>query len=580
MKTNIKKVEKLIRTKVNTSICCSEYRNSILLEGSVENWDEVIRCGKLATKQGYKGVINKIEAENFKKETVKHCGIQDNKLQDKTVDVLIIGGGIIGTSIARELSKWDLQILLIEKEEDLAMHSSSRNDGMIHPGIEAPIGSKKSIFNVRGNELYTKVAKELGVHIERCGSTVLFDKEVLKLAKPYLIYRAKKTGVKGVSLLNKEEVLRYEPNITTNFVGAVHFSTTGIVSPYKLTFAFGENAAANGVEFSFNTEALAIARDSKEIFSVLTNRGMIYPKVVINAAGVYSDVIAEMAGDSFFSIHPRKGQTLILDRKKGKFLNGVTAKPLLKVVKGNTKGGGLVKTIDGNILVGPDAYEQPYREDYSTDIENLNRLIDRHFPIIDKLNRNDIITYYSGIRAATYEEDFIIEKSDYVENLVHAAGIQSPGLASAPAIALEIERIVCEILRKKISLKEKLNWNPYRKEIPEIRNLDFKDRTEIIKRNPFYGEILCRCEEISKGEIIDALNGPLPANTLDGIKRRVRPGMGRCQGGFCTPAIMKLLSEYDNKELLEITKKGEGSNILKEEVQSFYNEGEIKDGGI
>lgn len=575
MERSIKKIEKNLKDQIGKEITCTEYHSSIVLEGEVDTWDEVYRSGKLAAKRGYKGVVNKISVKNLEVPSMKISKINDDKLQGKKVDVLIIGGGVIGTSIARELSKWDISILLVEKENDLAMHSSSRNDGMIHPGIEAPIGSKKSIFNVKGNELYTKVARELNVPFKRCGSIVLYDKKILNVAKPYLYYRAKKTGVKGVELLSREEVLKREPNISDNIVGGVHFPTVGVLSPYKLTYAFGENAAQNGVEFSFDTAVLSIEKTEDSINFVRTNRGIIYPKVVINAAGVYSDKIAEMAGDEFFTIHPRKGQSLILDKKKGYLLNGVTAKPLLTLVSGNTKGGGIVKTIDGNILVGPDAYEQPYREDYSTDVDHLNAVIKRHFSLINKLSKSDIITYFSGIRAATYEEDFIIEKSEYVKNLVYAAGIQSPGLASAPAIAMEIEKITCDILKEMKDLRRKEKWNPIRKGIPEIRKMNFEERAKLIKLRPDYGQIICRCEEISKGEIIDAINSPIPATTVDAIKRRVRPGMGRCQGGFCTPNVIKIIQQVTGDKYTSITKKGMDSNMLIEEVQkSYMKEGE------
>lgn len=565
------KVQRLIQKEVNKEIYCREWNSSVILDGQVDSWDMVIKAGKLATKRGYKGVVNRIELKGLNIPLIKAPNVRDLSLNGKKPEVVIIGGGVIGCAIARELSKWDISILLLEKEADLAMHTSSRNDGMIHPGIEAPVGSKKSIFNVRGNELYSKITKELGVPFNRCGSTVLFDRGFIRLAKPYLMSRANKTGVKDVTVLNKIEVGKLEPNITDDIVGAVHFGTTGILSPYRMTYAFAENAAMNGVEFSLNTLVESLIMNENEIIGVNTNRGVVYPKAIINAAGVFADKIANMAGDQFFTIHPRKGETLILDRKKGALINGVVAKPSLNLTKGNTKGGGIIKTIDGNILVGPDAYEQPFREDYSTNSTNIENILKKHLPVVPKLSRGDVITYYAGIRAATYEEDFIIERSERIDNLIYAAGIQSPGLASAPAIAEEIEKITCGVLGEKIELKKKVYWNPIRKGIPEIRNMSFEERAKLIKEKPEYGEIICRCEEISKGEIRDALTSSIKVDTVDAIKRRVKAGAGRCQGGFCLPQVLKIINEESGKSFDKITKKGKDSNILIEKVQSKYN---------
>jgi len=570
MSKNLKGIEREIKKSLGKEIYCSEWHSSIVLEGEVKQWSEVILAGKLAANKGYKGVINKIKVKGLELPQIKRPLIKDKALEGKMVDVLIIGGGIIGSSIARELSKWDTSILLIDKEEDLAMHTSSRNDGMVHPGIEAKPGSKRAVFNVRGNELYSKVTEELDVHFERCGSNWLFDKRWVKAAKPFIMARARKSGVKGISFLSKEEMKKLEPNIIDDFQFAIHFETTGILSPYKMTIAYGENAVENGAEVSLNTIVMSMEKEKDKIISVTTNRGKIYPKTVINAAGVFADEIANMAGDQFFTIHPRKGHIIFLDKKKGQLINSVIAKPPINLVKGNTKGGGIVKTIDGNVLIGPDAYEQPFKEDYSTSRENIDAILRRHLPLVSKFSPADVITYCAGNRAATYEEDFIIERSEYVNNLIHAAGIQSPGLASAPAIAEEVEKITCKVLSEGIQVKRKENWNPRRKSIPDLSKMTLEERSKLIKKNPDYGIIICRCEEVSKGEIEDALRSPIPVSTVDGIKRRVRAGMGRCQGGFCMPLVMDVIAKETGKDMKTITKKGRFSNILNSEVQEEY----------
>lgn len=567
LSNSLHRLENEIRSRISSELCLSEWHSSVVLEGMVSSWEQLYNAGKMCTNQGYKGVVNKIKVKDLEIPNMRKPKLSDNKLQGKKIDVLIIGGGIIGCAIARELSKWNLSILLVDKEDDLAMHASSRNDGMIHPGIEPKPGSKRAIFNVKGNEMYTRISKELDVKVVRCGSSLLYDNKWLSLAKPFLNMRAKKMGVKGVTFLSKEEVLKREPNIAVPVAGAVHFDTTGITSPYKMTIAYAENAVENGAEVSLNTVVLSINKENGRIISVETNRGTVYPKLVINAAGVFADKIADMAGDQFFSIHPRKGEIIFLDKKKGSLINGVVAKPSLTLAKGNTKGGGIVKTVDGNVLVGPDAYEQPFTEDFTTNMNNIDALMKKHLPLINGFSPADVITYCAGIRAATYEEDFIIEKSEYVENLVYAAGIQSPGFASAPAIAEEIERIACKALSEVMEVKPREKWNPKRKGIFDLGSMDKEARSRLIKEKPSYGEIVCRCEGISKGEIIDAINSPIPTYSVDGIKRRVRAGMGRCQGGFCLPTVMNIISEETGLPMTEITKKGNNSYIAIEETK-------------
>lgn len=573
MSKRLHALESRVRKNISPDVSLREYHSSIVLEGTVSTWDQLYNAGKMCANQGYKGVVNKLQVSDLVIPDIKKPRLADTFLQDKRVDVLVIGGGIIGCAIARELSKWQLSILLVDKEDDVAMHASSRNDGMIHPGIEPKAGSKKAIFNVRGNDMYTRVAQELDVKVIRCGSSVIFDQNLLRLIKPLLTIRAQKMGVKGASLLSREELLKKEPHIGVPVAGALHFASTGITSPYKMTVAYAENAVQNGVQISLNTIVMSMRKEHDRIISVDTNRGTVYPRLVINAAGVFADIIADMAGDQFFSIHPRKGELLFLDKKKGELLNGVIGRMNLNLDKSHTKGGGVVKTVDGNVLVGPDAYEQPYREDFSTNMTHLDALMKKHLPLIKGFGPADVITYCAGIRASTYEEDFIIERSDHVSNLVHAAGIQSPGFASAPAIAEEIERITCQALSEVMEVKPNEKWDPIRKGIPDLNGMDLESRSKIIKENPHYGEIVCRCEGISKGEIIDAVHSPLPALSADAVKRRVRAGMGRCQGGFCLPAVMNIISEETGMPMTAITKKGNGSHIVVEETKQCSRPG-------
>jgi glycerol-3-phosphate dehydrogenase len=351
-------------------------------------------------------------------------------------------------------------------------------------------------------------------------------------------------------------------------VGGVTAPTTGVCPPYEMTTALAENAIMNGLKLSLETAVISIMESDNKITKVITNRGTVYPKVVINAAGLFADEIAAMVNDQFFTIHPRKGEIVLLDKNKGDLLNTIVSQVSAKLLKSDTKGGALVKTAEGNILVGPTAFEQPYKEDYSTDYANVNTLLEVKLPIIKGIEKGDVITYLAGTRAATYKEDFIIEKSKKIKNLIYAAGIQSPGYASSPAIAEEIERITIQLLKEERDINKKKNFVSKRKGIPNLKLLSKQERRELISKRSDYGHIVCRCEEISKGEIIDAIHATIPALTLDAIKRRTRAGMGRCQGGFCTPLIAQIMVEETGKNMLELTKKGDGSNLVSKFTKS------------
>jgi len=333
-----------------------------------------------------------------------------------------------------------------------------------------------------------------------------------------------------------------------------------------MTLAFAENAIQNGVEFSFQTFVESMELNQQKIVSVQTNRGRIFPRVVVNAAGLWADYIAELANDRFFTIHPRKGEMAIIDRKKQNLVKLTVSMPHITQAKSVTKGGGLIPTVHGNLLLGPTAKEVPFKEDYSTDEDSLNELIKRHAKLVEGLGLKDVITYFAGTRAATYKEDFIVEKSEKVKNLVHAAGIQSPGLTSAPAIAQDIAKMCIEILSNEIKVLPNTEFIPARKSEPLFKDLPLEEKQKLIKKEPDYGVVVCRCEEVTKAEIIKAVNSPLPATTLDGIKWRTRCGMGRCQGGFCTPYVLQTLQQ--KIDVLNLTKKGGSSYIVVSKTRS------------
>jgi len=577
MDKTLGKLKNKLAKKGFTGIECTEWRRSVRLEGELGDWADIVKAGRAAAKFGYKGVVNDIRLKGFVPPEIKAPAISDGSLEGVSPDVLIIGGGVIGCSIARELSKYKLDILLVEKEDDVAMHASSRNDGMIHPGIASHPGTLRGEMNVRGNCLYTALCEELGVPFERYGNLILYSDRLFGLLSgPVLKRRQKLMGIPG-SKISLNRLREIEPNITDEAKGAFEYPSSGVLSPYKLTVALAENAAENGVRISLNTIVRSMKTEDGRITSVATNRGEIRPKSVVNAAGVFSDIIAGMADDRFFTIHPRKGECAILDKKKGELVTRSMGLVGLKQAFADTKGGGVMRTIDGNVLVGPDAYEQPFREDFSTNRENIDAVLTKHLPLIKGFQKGDAITYFSGIRASNYEEEFVIEKSEHIANLIHAAAIQSPGLVAAPAIAEKISGITRQVLEREMLVVPNERFNPRRRQTPVMAKLTLEERREVIRGNPDYGIVVCRCEGISRGEIIDTVNSPVPAMTIDAVKRRIRPGMGRCQGGFCSPLVLQIICEQKGIKPSEVTKNGGDSYVLTGDIPGVYEHREEKE---
>lgn len=566
------RVEKAIQNKGIPGIECSPWRESIRLSGEADDYRLIFKAGKTAAKFGYKGVVNDIYLRGPGEPCMTKPAARDDSLHNLRPDVLIIGGGIIGCAIAREMSRYRLSVILIEKEPDVAMHASSRNDGMIHPGIGSKPGTLRASYNVRGNAMYTQLARELGVEFTRIGNLIMYENPALLIPMSLLFaYRKSKLHIEGKHL-NKKELYRLEPYLRDGIAGGYFFPSSGILSPYKLTVALAENAVENGVRFCLDTAAEKMEMKGGKITGVATNRGTLRPRVIVNAAGVYSDTVAGMANDRFFSIHPRKGELVILDKKKGGMVHTSMAVATAGLARSDTKGGGIMPTIDGNVLVGPDAYEQPFREDFSTDSGRIGAIMEKHMTLIKGYDSGDVIAYFAGIRAATYEEDFIIEKSRYAANLVHAAGIQSPGLAAAPAIAQDIARMAAEILNKEAPVLPNDTFDPVRRKRPDLSKMTLEEKQAAIRANPDYGIVVCRCEGVSRGEVLDAIRSPLPALSLDAVKRRVRPGMGRCQGGFCSPQILRLIAQETGFKNTAVTKCGGDSRILLGETKGESNE--------
>jgi len=530
------------------------------LVGEAKSWDDAVQAGLICAKKGSDiHVVSDVTVKGLEIPPMRVPELRDNALEGLRPDVMIIGAGVTGCAIARELSRLKLNVLLTDKEYDVATHASSRNDGMVHPGIDILPGLLKKKLNTRGNRMYTRLCRELNVPFDRCGQYLCFRQKsvlpLLYLTKPYWLL----SGAGSTEVLTKKALKKRETDVSDEAACALYFKSAGSVCPYGLTVALAENAVENGVRLSLDTAVLDMAVEKGEIRSVNTNRGTVYPGLVINAAGVFAEDVAKMAQDRFFSIHPRRGTNAILDKKARRHIVSIYSLMGTQSKSAHTKGGGVVGTVDGNVLVGPDAVETPEKENFATDAESILKTFEKQRHAAPWLTQGDIITYFTGIRAATYEEDFIVEKGRAVRNIIHAAGIQSPGLTAAPAVGEMVAGMVRDYFPK---AEKNPSFDPNRKPIVRMAELSFEERAKYIEQNPDYGEIVCRCEEISRGEIIDALRRPVPCSTVDGVKRRCRPGMGRCQGGFCSPLVVKIISETLGIPESEVRKGSEGSRLL------------------
>jgi glycerol-3-phosphate dehydrogenase len=527
----------------------------VVLKGKCKSYSQVLECGRLAARLHSDGVVNDLYVEGLESKPMYISSIKDEELEAKSFDVCIIGAGVVGCAIAREMSRYKLSTIVVEKEYDVGLRASSRNDGMIHPGIDLRPGQRKTYYNARGNRLYDQLSKDLGFDFVRNGSYVVFDKAWNWLLLPAFIFRRIFNPIDGIRFYSRKKLAKLQGSVASWQKGAMYLPSSGIVCPYQVTISLAENAYSNGVRFSLDTAVLGMQSKDGEITSISTNRGTFKACVVINAAGVYSDIIAQMAGDRFFTIHPRKGTEAILDKEAGYLTSSVVAKIPLGDVKNHTKGGGLVRTIDGNLLVGPSAEETIEREDDSTSPSIIASLFEKHSRTVPALTQRLDITYFSGTRASTYEEDFIVRKGRRVSNIVHAAGIQSPGLTASPAIAIDVCRLALEILRAQgINARPNDSFNPKNPQRIRPSRLDDEQRDALIQKDPAYGRIVCRCEEISEGEIRDALTRPLSVMNMDSVKRRCRVTMGRCQGGFCTPAAAQLISKQAGIPMSKVRK--------------------------
>lgn len=474
-------------------------------------------------------------------------------MKELNYDAAIIGGGVTGCAIARELSRYDMSICVIEREEDVCSGTSKANSAIVHAGYDAVPGSNKAIFNVEGNRIMEELSKELDFPFKRNGSFVLCFSEDDRPALNALYEKGVKNGVPGLSILSGDEVRAMEPNVTDEVVAALYAPTGGIVCPFGLTIALAENACDNGVEFLFNTEVREI-RKGENGYDLETEDQIIHATYVINAAGVYADVFHNMVSEEKIHITPRKGDYCLLDKEAGTHV----AHTIFQLPGKMGKGVLVAPTVHGNLLVGPTATDVNDREYTRTTAKELSEIMEKAAWSVKNVPFRQVITSFSGLRAHEDRDDFIIGEAPDAEGFFDASGIESPGLTSAPTIGIH----VAELVARKSKASRKESFCGTRKGILDPQKLSLSERAELIKENPRYGTIICRCEGVSEGEIVDAITRTLGAVSLDGIKRRVRAGMGRCQAGFCAPKTMEILARETNRDMEDICKNRAGSNIL------------------
>lgn len=468
-------------------------------------------------------------------------------------DVIVIGAGVSGCAAARELSRYRYRTLVLEKDEDICEGTSKANSGIVHAGFDSEPGTMMARMNVRGNALMEQLSKDLDFPFRRNGSLVLcFDeKDRDKLER--LLEKGEKNGVPGLRILSKEEVKEMEPNLTDDLAGALYAPTGGIVCPFGLTIALAENAAENGVEFQRETEVTGIRKEDG-FYRVETNRGVYETKVVVNAAGVYADRFHNMVSDDRMTIIARKGEYCLMDKKMGNYVNHTIFQ--LPTIYG--KGVLVTPTVHGNLLAGPTAVDIEDKENTQTTAEGLEDLQRRAALSVPTLPTRQVITSFTGLRAHRPEHDFVIEEVAGAPGFIDVAGIESPGLSSAPAVG----EYVAELVQGILPCEKKEDFVATRKGIPSVAEASMEEKQALVKKNPAYANVICRCEVVTEGEILDAIHRPVGARTLDGIKRRTRAGMGRCQSGFCSPKTVEILARELGKDMSEITKCGEGSNFL------------------
>ncbi len=468
-------------------------------------------------------------------------------------DVVIIGAGVSGAAVAREVSRYTANVLVLERCEDVCCGTSKANSAIVHAGYDAHTGSLMARLNVRGSQMMEELSKELDFPYRRNGSMVLCMAEEDRPHLQTLLERGVANGVEGLRIIEREEILRREPNVSPDVVAALDVPTGAIVCPFGLNIAMAENAAVNGVTFQFDTTVTGFTA-GEEGWTVHTDKGDVTARCVVNAAGVYADRLHNMVSAKKLHITPRRGDYYLLDKAAGE-----VAHATLFQLPGKFGKGVLVSpTVHGNTIVGPTAIDIEDKDSTATTREGLDQVAQKAAISVPGIPLRQTITSFAGLRAHEDGGEFIIGEVSDAPGFFDCAGIESPGLSSSPAIG----EMVAGLLKEKLGLSPRPDFVAKRKGIVNPQTLSFEERQALIRENPAYGRVICRCETVTEGEIVDAITRPLGARSLDGVKRRTRAGMGRCQGGFCGPRVMEIIARETGMDLSEITKCGGHSRMV------------------
>lgn len=466
-------------------------------------------------------------------------------------DIIVIGAGVVGCSIARELSKYNLDVLVVEKNSDVSEGISKGNSGIVHAGYNEKIGTLKAKLNIEGNKIFDDLSRDLQFPFKRNGAFILaFSDEEMKTLES-LKENGEKLGVEGLEILTREEALNIEPNLNKEIVGVLNVKTSGIVSPYEMTIALAENAAENGVEFKLNSKVTNIEKISEGYKVTLNNKELVSGKIIINASGLEGAFLNNLVSMTKREINPVKGEYCLFDKVAGAMIN----KTLFQVPSKLSKGVLVTPTAEGNLLVGPNAVEGKTLE---TSREGIDEILDKSKKSLEELPVARILNTFSGIRPKTKEGDFIIEEVEDAKNFINVIGIDSPGLTAAPAIGV----YVVNMIKERLDLVEKKNFKKTREKIVRFAELSLEEKNKLIKEKPAYGHMVCKCEFVTEGEIVEAIHRPIKALTVDAIKRRTRASMGGCQGVGCTLPISKILSRELGIDISDINKNSEGSPVI------------------